>query len=467
MAALDTNIVIIALPSIGRSLPGTSPIDILWILIGYALVTSIFLLSFGRLSDQFGRTRMYTAGFATFTVGSALCSLSGTGLELVVFRMVQALGAAFLFANSAAILTDAFPPHERGRALGVNQIAIVIGAVSGLLLGGVLTGTLGWRAIFYVNVPIGLFATLWAHARLRELAELDSSSRIDWPGNLAFGAGLSAVLSGITFAALGVVATPIALGLIAGGGATLVGFVLIERRSDHPMIDLSLFRIPVFTGSNVAILLNSIARGAFSFVIVFYLQGPPRFLDPLSAGLYMIPVSVSLAALGPVSGALSDRYGSRPFAVVGLVTSAAGFLLLTQVRADTSFSGLLLPFVLVGAGLGIFAAPNRAAMMNSVPPRRRGIAAGTGTTLMNAGQTLSLGLAVLVLSNALPVASLTAVFTGATASVPATFQVGDLLQGIHLVFAISAGLLLVAVVPTLLRPEPALAPPPRLSAEPG
>jgi EmrB/QacA subfamily drug resistance transporter len=453
MASIDTNIVIIALPSIGRSLAGTTTLEILWIVLGYALVTAVVLLSFGRLSDQFGRTRMYTAGFAVFTVGSALCSLSQTGLELVLFRMVQAIGAAFLFSNSAAILTDAFPPHERGKALGVNQIAIVAGAVSGLLLGGILTGTLGWRSIFYVNVPIGIFATIWAHYRLREIAQLDTGQRIDWAGNITFGAGLSAILIGITFGSLQLIPFAGTLALLVAGLALLVAFVAVERRSPYPMLDLKLFRIPVFTGSNIAILLNSIARGAFTFMIVFYLQGPPRFLSPLEAGLYLIPVSASLALTGPLSGALSDRYGSRPFAVLGLLVSAAGFFLLTTIEPGTPFLSLLPAFVLIGAGLGIFASPNRASMMGSVPPRRRGIAAGTGTTLMNTGQTLSLGLAILVLSRSLPLSSLTAVFTGGSGGVPANFSSSSFMSGIHFVFLLSAVLLLIAIVPSILRPE--------------
>jgi EmrB/QacA subfamily drug resistance transporter len=453
MAALDTNIVIIALPSIGRELPQTSPIDVLWILLGYALVTAVFLLSFGRLSDQFGRTRLYTAGFAVFTLGSALCALSQTGAELVAFRMVQSVGAAFLFANSAAILTDAFPPHERGRALGVNQISIVVGAVSGLLLGGVLTGVFGWRSIFFVNVPIGIFATVWAHYRLRELAELDVVHKIDWAGNVTFGAGLAVLLVGITFGALGALGTLPTVGLFAAGIALLVLFALVERRSRHPMFDLSLFRIPVFTGSGLAMLLNSLARGAFSFVIVFYLQGPPRFLDPLTAGLYLVPLSASIAVFGPISGAWSDRLGSRPFAIVGLVLSAAGFFLLATIGPDASFTQLLPDLVLIGSGLGIFASPNRASMMSSVPPRRRGVAAGIGTTFMNAGQTLSLGLAVLVISRSLPVASLSEVFTGAQGSLPGSFHPLEFLAGVHLVFFLSGILLLLALVPSALRPE--------------
>ena len=452
MSALDSNIVIIALPTIGRELPGTSVLALLWILLGYSLVTSVVLLSFGRLSDQFGRTRLYTLGFATFTVGSLLCGLSQTGDQLIAFRMVQAIGAGFIFSNSAAILTDAFPANERGKALGINQISIVIGAVSGLVLGGVLTGWVGWRWIFFVNVPIGIAATIWAHYRLRELASLDHVQRIDWAGNVTFALGLTLLLVGVTFGALAVL-TPVEAALsIAAGLGSLALFVYVEARVAHPMFELGLFRLRAFSSSGVAMFLNALARGAFSFVLVFYLQGPPHLLDPLTAGLYLVPVSASLAALGPLSGHLSDRWGSRGLAVLGLIVSAVGFLLLSQVSATASFTSLLPAFLLVGSGMGLFASPNRATMMNSVPPQRRGVAAGTGTTLVNAGTTLSLGLAVLVMSRAMPLSGLEGIFLGAGGF--AGLPVGPFLSSVHLVFAVSAILLLVAVVPAALRAPP-------------
>ncbi|MGI0151092.1 MAG: MFS transporter, partial [Thermoplasmata archaeon] len=265
---------------------------------------------------------------------------------------------------------------------------------------------------------------------------------------------LTSLLAGVTFDALGVIPPNEFVFFLAAGVALLALFVVVERRSTHPMFDLKLFRLPVFAGSTAAILLNSLARGAFSFVIVFYLQGPPRFLNPLTAGLFLIPVSSALAVFGPISGILSDRYGTRPFAVLGLLVSASGFFWLTTITDTTPFLGLLPPFVLIGTGLGIFASPNRAAMMSSVPPRRRGVAAGTGTTLMNVGQTLSLGIAVLVLSRGIPTASLSAIFTGSSAQIPASFSAGGFLSGIHFVFFISGLLLLAGVIPSILRPEP-------------
>ncbi|MGB6443398.1 MAG: MFS transporter, partial [Thermoplasmata archaeon] len=315
MAAIDTNIVLISLPTIGRQLPGTNATTLLWILLGYSLLTAVVLLNFGRLSDMFGRVRLYVLGFAIFTVGSLLCGLSQNGLELVGFRLVQAVGAGFLFANSAAIITDAFPPNERGRALGINQISIVVGAVAGLILGGIITSTVGWRWIFFVNVPIGIIATIRARTDLRELALREEHPKIDWLGNIAFAMGLTLILAGVTLGALADITGSESIATVVAGGAVLVAFVWIESWVPSPMLDLSLFRNRVFATSTTATLMNALARGAFTFVLVFYLQGPPRYLDPFTAGLYLIPVSASLATFGPVSGWLSDRYGPTWFTV--------------------------------------------------------------------------------------------------------------------------------------------------------
>jgi len=453
MSAIDSNIVLISLPTIGRELPGTNATLLLWILLGYSLLTAVVLLNFGRLSDMFGRVRLYVLGFAVFTVGSLLCGFSQTGPELVAFRLVQAVGAGFLFSNSAAIITDAFPPNERGRALGVNQVSIVVGAISGLVLGGIITSTIGWRWIFFVNVPIGLIATVRARMDLREIARPEDRPHIDWLGNLAFAAGLTLFLVGVTLGALGQVSATVAI--LAGiTGVGLLGlFLFAETREASPMLDLSLFRNRQFTTSAFSMLLNALARGAFTFILVFYLQGPPRFLDPFTAGLYLIPTSASLATLGPVSGWLSDRYGPRPFLVAGLLTSALGFLWLSTIGPADSFLQLTPPLVLVGAGMGMFASPNRAAMMTAVPPSRRGVASGIGTTFINTGTTISLGLTLIIMSSVLPRSAIQAIFLG-TAHPGIPFpSAGGFLDSIHLIFIVSALLLLAALIPWVRRPK--------------
>ncbi len=458
MAAIDTNIVLISLPTIGRQLPDTSATTLLWILLGYSLLTAVVLLNFGRLSDMFGRVRLYVLGFAVFTIGSFLCGVSQTGIELVLFRLVQAVGAGFLFANSAAIITDAFPPNERGRALGVNQISIVVGAVAGLVLGGTITATIGWRWIFFVNVPIGIVATLRARVDLKELAAREEHPEIDWAGNIAFALGLTLLLVALTLGALGDLSTSaaVAVGLAGVGGLGL--FLVVETRVDSPMLDLSLFRNRVFSTSTSATLLNALARGAFTFVLVFYLQGPPRYLDPFTAGLYLIPVSASLATFGPISGWLSDRYGPTWFTVFGLLFSAAGFLWLATIGAEDSFVQLAPPLVLVGAGMGLFAAPNRATMMTAVPPNRRGVASGIGTTLLNTGSTVSLALTLVIMSAVVPRAALETILTGGTVTGGAGIAAG-FLSSIHLIFFVSAGLVLVSLVPIALRGRPPPPPP--------
>jgi EmrB/QacA subfamily drug resistance transporter len=466
MAAIDTNIVLISLPTIGRQLPDTSATTLLWILLGYSLLTAVVLLNFGRLSDMFGRVRLYVLGFAIFTVGSLICGLSQTGTELVIFRLVQAIGAGFLFANSAAIITDAFPPNERGRALGINQISIVVGAVAGLILGGIITSTVGWRWIFFVNVPIGLIATLRAHADLKELALREENPKIDWLGNIAFALGLTLILAGVTLGALADLTGTESIVTVIAGGGLLVAFVWIESWVPSPMLDLTLFRNKVFATSTTATLMNAVARGAFTFVLVFYLQGPPRYLDPFTAGLFLIPVSASLATFGPVSGWLSDRYGPTWLTILGLIVSASGFVWLSTIGAADTFAQLTPPLVLVGTGMGLFAAPNRATMMTAVPPNRRGVASGIGTTFLNTGATVSLGVTLLIMSSVVPRSALETILTGGTVAGSSVNVAAGFLESIHLIFFVSAALVLLSLIPIVLRGK-AGAPPAEVEQVPG
>ena len=331
MASLDRNIVIIALPNIAFDLH-TSLLSLVWIAIGYWVVTACVLLTFGRLADMFGRVKLYNIGFVFFTIGSALCSISNTGESLIIFRIIQALGAAFLFSNSAAILTDVFPENERGRALGLNQVSIVIGSVAGLAFGGFLTSYLGWRSIFWVNIPIGIFAIGWSYIKLKELGTI-KKEKIDWLGNVTFAGGLLFLLIAITFGSFQIINLNQIYVLIIGSFSLFLLFYFIEKRISKPMFDFSLFKITRFNKGIIAIFLNALARGAFTLVMAFYLQGPTMNQSPLNAGIYLIPVSLALAIFAPISGILYDKYNLNIFTPLGLLLSVYWFLYIIGYRS--------------------------------------------------------------------------------------------------------------------------------------
>jgi len=476
IASLDLNIIFIALPTIASEL-GTSLFTMVWIIIGYSLVTASILLNFGRLGDIFGRVKLYTLGFIIFTFGSGLCSVSQSGEQLVFFRIIQAIGAAFLFSNSVAIVTDSFPSNERGKALGINQIAIVLGSVLGLVLGGFLTSYFGWRSIFWINIPIGIIGVLWSSTYLKELGSI-RKEKIDWLGNISFAGGLFLVLAGITLLSFGIISNIFIIFLLTFGGLSLIIiFVFIEKfiSKEYPMFDFSLFRLKSFLGGNIAILLNSIARGDFIFLISLYLQGTYMTLNPVETGIYLIPVSVALAIFGPVSGWLSDRYDVRFFSALGLFITGIGFLFLTRLQFETSFVELLLPFVLLGAGMGIFASPNRASIMNSVPANRRGISASTGTTLLYVGRSLSVGISFLIMTSILPSeyvkdividfkntdSTITTTDDSNTSNRSSDFEITNnkdneaiankFLSSLHIIFFVSAILVFIAIIPAIIK----------------
>lgn len=450
MAAIDASIVLIALPTIGRNLADASPFDLIFVLIGYQLVIASVLVNFGRLSDMFGRVRLYNLGFALFTAASALCSLSQDGTQLVAFRMVQGLGAALLFSNSTAIITDAFPFNERGRALGTNAVAVSAGSVMGLALGGFLTAAAGWRAIFWVNVPVGIVATIWSHYRLKEQSSRREGQKLDIVGNVAFAAGIFILLSGLSLYAVSGFSRVLTVGLTAAGAVILCAFAYVETRVADPMLKLSLFRNRLFAAGTVAIFLNSLARGAVLLVLVFYLQGPNMNLDPFQAGLFLLPNTAVFAIFGPLAGYVSDRRGPRLVATVGLVMTAAGLTLLSQIPASVSFWQLAIPLVIAGAGMGTFAPPNRASVMSAVPREDRGLAAGVSTTLINLGNSVSRSLAFVLMGLVVPVAALDDMFSGNYAAAGSAFT-GSLVDGIHLVFLASTAFVLLSIIPSVLR----------------
>jgi len=414
MASINNNIVLISLPAIFTGL-GINPLAqneatyLLWILMGYSVIVATLLVSFGRLSDIFGRVRLYNLGFAVFTAASILLFLTpGTGnagaLEVVIFRMVQAVGGGFLFANSAAILTDAFPPSERGMALGLNQIAFISGSLIGLILGGFLA-VVSWRLVFLVSVPVGVVGTVWAYLKLRETGVIARDQRVDFPGVATFGAGLIILLVALTYGIMPygrsvmgwgnpLVITGILVGLLL-----LAAFFFIERRVREPMFRLSFFRIRMFTAGNLSGFLYAIAQGGLTFMLIIWLQGiwlplhGYNFEDtPLWAGIYMAPMLVGFFIMGPLSGWLSDRYGSRGLSTGGLVVLMAGFVLLACLPANFSYPPFGLILVLVGLGMGLFTSPNMSAIMNSVPPEYRGVASGMRATIQNSGALVSMSL---------------------------------------------------------------------------
>jgi MFS family permease len=412
-ATVNASIVIISLPAIFRGIeldpltPGNVSY-LLWMLMGYLVVSAVLVVTLGRLGDMLGRVRMYNAGFAIFSLAALALPfdpLTGPAgaLWLIGFRVIQAVGSAMLMANSPAILTDAFPSSQRGMAMGINQVAGISGQFIGLLLGGVLAAV-NWRLVFIVSVPIGLIGTVWSYRSLRETG-VRTRVKIDWLGNITFGVGLIGLLTAITYGiqpygghTMGWTSPLVLTGMI-GGLALLIGFCFIEPRVSHPMFDLRLLRIRAFAAGNTATLLATIARGGLQFMLIIWLQGIWLVLHgydfsstPLWSGIYLVPLTLGYIVSGPISGMLSDKHGARAFASGGLLVSAAAFGGLLLVPTDfryPAFAGLI--FV-AGAGMGLFSAPNAAAIMNSVPARQRGAASGMLATFQNSGFVLSIGL---------------------------------------------------------------------------
>lgn len=425
LASLDGTIVLISLPVIFKGL-GVNPFDpanfpiLIWLLLGYGVVTATLLVTVGRLSDMWGRARMYNLGFAIFSTGSILLFIEpfsgSTGAwALVGFRLLQAVGAAFLFANSAALLTDAFPPAERGKAMGINQIAFIGGSLVGLVVGGILAGIpdihVGgwvlptWRLIFLVSVPVGVAGTFWAYARLHEISFRRSGQKIDYLGNGTFALGLTVLLVSVTYGLLpyGGARTgwsdPFVQAGVAAGGLLLVGFLLLESRVPDPMFRLELFRVRSFAAGNIASLLGSIARGGMMLLLVLWFQGIWLPLHgysfasiPLWAGIAMMPMIAGFLVAGPLSGWLSDRRGPRTLATLGLALASSTFFALALLPIDFPYWLMGVLLFLQGCGMGMFAAPNAAAVMNSVPPENRGAASGMLATLQNSGQQVSMAI---------------------------------------------------------------------------
>lgn len=414
MAALNSNIILIALPAIFRGMH-VDPMQasnvpyMLWMLMGYTVVTATLLVSFGRISDMYGRVRLYNMGFAVFAVTSVLLFLvPGRGTagvqQLIILRLLQGVGAGFLFSNSTAIITDAFPSRQRGMAMGINQIAGIGGSLIGLIVGGLLAD-INWQLVFLVSVPAGLFGTVWAYLKLKETSQPDRSKKIDWAGNITFAVGLTVLLLALTYGIMPYGSdkmgwrNPLVIVGCILGILLLIAFVVVELRVKNPMFQLHLFRIRAFSCGCISLFLSSVARGGLQFMLIIWLQGIWLPLHgysfastPLWAGIYMLPMMAGFFAMGPLSGVLSDRFGARWFSTGGMVLTAVGFLLLTFLPANFGYGAFFILLLLLGFGMGMFSAPNTTAIMNAVPANQRGASAGMRSTIQNTGIALSMTL---------------------------------------------------------------------------
>jgi len=447
MASLDGSILTVSLPTIAHDLR-TGVGLMLWILMGYTVVITTLLLPLGRLADMRGRVRFYLAGFIVFTLGSAFSGLAWTGTALLFGRLFQGVGAALMWSNSTAILTDAFPASERGTALGINQVSVLAGSIGGLVLGGVITSLLGWRWIFFVNVPIGTFGAIWTYLSLRETGSTTRDKELDLPGVALFMAGIVAILLGLT-RVIGGDRGSLVLVLFAIGIVILTAFVLVERRQKSPMIDLSLLHNRVFTFGNAAQFMNALARGALMFMLTFAFQGVLG-ASPLTAGVMIMPLSMTILVVGPISGTLSDRYGSRWLSSGGLFVSAVALYLLAVIPLAGAYLPVALALILAGLGNGLFNSPNTSSVMGSVGPEYRGVAASMRSLVFNGGQLFSIGLAFTIVSASMGAGKLAAFLAGATVGVShsaaASFQ-----TGLHEALYLSAALSLVATALCLMR----------------
>jgi MFS family permease len=413
LATLDASITLIAMPDIFRGIkldplvPANS-FYLLWMILGFLVVSSVLIVSLGRLGDIYGRVRIYNLGFVIYTLASLVLTIDWlTGrpgaIFLIVFRIVQGVGAACLLANAAAIITDAFPANQRGTALGINNIVGVSGLFIGLVLGGLLA-PISWRLVFLISVPVGLFGTVWAYLKLEERSE-PKPARIDWAGNVTFALGLILIMIAVTYGIrpYGSSATgwgsPRVLGLVGAGVAFLIAFAMIERRVIDPMFRLPLFKIRAFTFGTLSTFLSAIARGGLMFMLIIWLQGiwlPQHGYDfvqtPLWAGIYILPLTLGMLIAGPTSGFLSDRFGARPFATGGMLGAALSFVLLSLLPVDFPYPLFAVILFLNGVSMGMFASPNRAGVMNSLPPADRGAGGGMNQTFQNSAQVLSIGI---------------------------------------------------------------------------
>ncbi len=449
LATINSGTLIIALPDLQRAL-GTSILQLVWVILAYMIASTVLVLTAGRLSDLFGRKHAYVGGFVVFALASLGAGFAAGGSELIAWRVVQGIGAAFLFANSAALVTDAFPKQELGLAMGTNTMVAAVGLVLGPILGGLLIEA-SWHWVFWFNVPFGLAGAAWGALILRELAKPDSVRGLDLPGTVVFVVGLTGLVLAISKGGVSGWDDPVVYGGLLAGALLLPLFVWIEYRGRAPMLDLAIFRSRLFSAATGAAFINGLSRFALMFVFVLYFQGAQGD-DPITAGIKLAPLAIGMLISSPIAGIYADRRGSRALAAAGMLITAVGLALMTTLEASTAYWESGLWMFIVGIGSGVFNSPNTAAMMGAVPSQRRGIAAGTRTMLQNTGAVISIAFVLAIVTAAVPKDVLLKIFSGVTSGL-SDASLAPFIGNMHTALWVLAATSLLGAVVSLLRPR--------------
>jgi EmrB/QacA subfamily drug resistance transporter len=449
LATINSGTLIIALPDLERALH-TSLLSLVWVILAYMIASTVLVVTAGRLSDLFGRKKAYVAGFVVFSIASLGAGFAGTGTELILWRIAQGIGGAVLFANSAALVTDAFPVNQLGLAMGTNTMVAAVGLVLGPVLGGVLV-TLSWHWVFWFNVPLGLAASAWAAFALHELAKPDSVRGLDLGGGMLFVVGLTGLVLGISKGGLSGWNDPIVIGGLVLGIVLLPAFVLVEARGRAPMLDLAIFRNRLFAAATGAAFINGLSRFALMFVFVFYFQGAQGD-DPVTAGIKLAPMAIGMLIASPVAGVVADRYGSRLLAMAGMLLSGAALALMTTLEPQSPYWQSSLWLLLVGIGSGMFNSPNTAAMMGTVPAHRRGIAAGTRTMVQNSGAVISIAFVMAIITASIPKDVLFSIFSGISSGL-SDERLAPFISNMHTALWVLAATSIVGAGVCLMRPR--------------
>jgi EmrB/QacA subfamily drug resistance transporter len=448
LAATNSGTLIIALPDLERALK-TSILSLVWVILAYMISSTVLVLTAGRLSDLFGRKRAYVAGFVVFALASLGAGFAADATQLILWRIAQGIGAAFLFANAAALVTDAFPKEELGLAMGTNTMVAAIGLVLGPILGGALVA-IGWQWVFWFNVPLALAGAAWGAVILHELAKPDTVRGYDIPGVVTFVLGLTGLVLGVSRGGISGWNDPVVIVSLAVAVVLLPLFIVIERRSRAPMLDLTLFSNKLFATATAAAFINGLSRFALLFIFVFYFQGAQGD-DAVTAGIKLTPMAVGMLVASPLAGIWADRHGSRMLSAAGMLLSAVGLAAMTTLQVDSPYWQSSLWLALVGIGSGMFNSPNTAAMMGAVPPHRRGVAAGVRTLLQNTGAVLSIAFVLAIVTNAVPQDVLLKIFSGVTSGL-STAQLDPFIHNMHTALWVLAATSLVGAGVCLMRP---------------